>query len=101
MHSELNDEQYRLLQTFNDLAAGSPTTDITASDAAQAAEFDPRSPESETYLGLLIMAAFWAVFSGAVVAVSEREASQREALGWVASFAAASLVAALCFGLLL
>ena len=59
------------------------------------------SAESETYLGLLIMAAFWAVYSGAVVAVSEREASQREALGWVASFAAASLVAAFCFGLLL
>jgi len=59
------------------------------------------SSESETYLGLLIMAAFWALFSGAVVAVSEREASQREALGWVASFAAASLVAAFCFGVLL
>jgi hypothetical protein len=59
------------------------------------------SSESETYLGLLIFAAFWAVFSGAVVAVSEREASQREALCWVASFAAASLVAAFCFGLLL
>ena len=59
------------------------------------------SSESETYLGLLIMAAFWALFSGAVVVVSEREASQREALGWVASFAAASLVAAFCFGVLL
>jgi hypothetical protein len=59
------------------------------------------SPESETYLGVLIMAAFWAVFSGAVVAVSEREASQREAVGWVASFGAASLVAAFCFGMLL
>ena len=59
------------------------------------------SPESETYLGLLIMAALWALFSGAVVAVSERETSQREALGWVASFAAASLGAALCFGVLL
>jgi hypothetical protein len=59
------------------------------------------SSESETYLGLLIMAALWAFFSGAVVAVTEREASQREALGWVASFAVASLVAAFCFGLLL
>jgi hypothetical protein len=58
------------------------------------------SAESETYLGLLIMAAFWAVFSGAVVALTEREASQREALGWVASFVAASLVAAFCFGML-
>jgi hypothetical protein len=59
------------------------------------------SSESETYLGLLIMAAFWAFFSGAVVALIEREASRREALGWVASFAAASLVAAFCFGVLL
>ena len=61
------------------------------------------SPESETYLGLLIMAALWAFFSGAVVAIIEREgvASHSEALGWVASFAVASLVAAFCFGLLL
>ena len=59
------------------------------------------SSESETYLGLLIMATFWALVSVAVVAVSEREASQREALGWVASFAVASLVAAYCFGMLL
>jgi hypothetical protein len=59
------------------------------------------SSESETYLGLLIMAAFWAFFSGAVVAVSEHEASQSEALSWVVSFAAATLVAAFCFGMLL
>jgi hypothetical protein len=57
--------------------------------------------EAETYLGLLIMAAFWAFFSGAVVALSEHEASRREALGWVASFAAATLVAAFFFGMLL
>ena len=56
------------------------------------------SSESETYLGLLIMAAFWALFSGAVVAVIEREASRSEALSWVVSFAAATLVAACCFG---
>ena len=49
MQSELSDDQYRLLQTFNELAAGIPTTDVAASDAAQAAqaaqaaEFDPRS----------------------------------------------------------
>jgi cytochrome bd-type quinol oxidase subunit 2 len=59
------------------------------------------SSEFETYLGLLILAAFWAFFSGAVVALNEREASQREALGWAASFAVASLVAAFCFGVLL
>ena len=60
------------------------------------------SSESETYLGLLIMAAFWALFSGAVVAVSEHDgSSQIEALSWVVSFAAATLVAAFCFGMLL
>ena len=59
------------------------------------------SSESETYLGLLILTAFWALFSGAVVAVTEREASRSEALSWVVSFAAATLVAAYCFGMLL
>jgi hypothetical protein len=59
------------------------------------------SPESETYLGLLIMAVLWALFGGAVVALTEREGSQREAVGWTASFGAASLVAAFCFGMLL
>jgi hypothetical protein len=47
------------------------------------------------------MAAFWAFFSGAVVALTEREASRSEALSWVVSFAAATLVAAYCFGMLL
>ena len=47
------------------------------------------------------MAAFWALFSGAVVAAIEREASRSEALSWVVSFAAATLVAAFCFGMLL
>ena len=50
---------------------------------------------------LLIMAVLWALFSGAVVALTEREGSQREAVGWTASFGAASLVAAFCFGMLL
>jgi hypothetical protein len=59
------------------------------------------SSESETYLGLLIMAAFWALFSGAVVALIEREASRREALSWAVSFVAGTLVAAFCFGMLL
>jgi hypothetical protein len=59
------------------------------------------SSESETYLGLLIVAAFWAFFSGAVVAVSQREASRSAALGWIGSFVAASLAAAFCFGMLL
>jgi hypothetical protein len=59
------------------------------------------SSESETYLGLLIMATFWAFFSGAVVALIEREASRREALSWVVSFATGTLVAAYCFAMLL
>ena len=59
------------------------------------------SSESETYLGLLIMAALWALFSGAVVALIEREASRRETLSWVVSFAAGTLVAAFCFEMLL
>ena len=59
------------------------------------------SSESETYLGLLILTAFWALFSGAVVVLSEHEASRREALSWVVSFAAGTLVAAFCFGMLL
>ena len=54
MQSELNDDQYRLLQTFNDLAAGSPTTDVAASDAAQAVEFDPRSLDFDAALSYLV-----------------------------------------------
>jgi hypothetical protein len=49
----------------------------------------------ETYLGLLIMAVFWAIFSGACVHERQRTAS------WASSFLAASLVAAYCFGRLL
>jgi hypothetical protein len=53
------------------------------------------SSEADTYLGLLIIAIFWAVFSGAVVAVSEHEtSSQKSAARWVASFVVASLVGA-------
>jgi hypothetical protein len=54
MQSELNDDQYRLLQTFNDRAAGSPTTDVAASDAARAAEFDPRSLDFDAALSYLV-----------------------------------------------
>ena len=79
-------------------------------DAPYAVAMVPRVPtslsamvssESETYLGLLIMAAFWALLSGAVIAASEHEASRRAALGWAVSFAAATLVAAFFFGMLL
>ena len=60
------------------------------------------SSESETYLGLLIMAAFWAFFSGAVVAVSEHDASsQKSAARWAASFVVASLVGAYFLWMLL
>ena len=52
------------------------------------------SSEAETYLGLLILAAFWAFFSAAVVAVSEREMSQKSAVRWAVSMAVASLVMA-------
>jgi hypothetical protein len=53
------------------------------------------SSEADTYLGLLIIAIFWAVFSGAVVAVSEHDASsQKSAARWAASFVVASLVGA-------
>jgi len=53
------------------------------------------SSEADTYLGLLIIAIFWAFFSGAVVAVSERDASsQKSAARWAASFVVASLVGA-------
>jgi hypothetical protein len=53
------------------------------------------SSESDAYMGLLIIAIFWAFFSGAVVAVSEHEASsQKSAARWAASFVVASLVGA-------
>jgi hypothetical protein len=54
MQSELSDDQYRLLQTFNDLAAGSPTTNVAARDAAQAAQFDPRSLDFDAALSYLV-----------------------------------------------
>jgi hypothetical protein len=54
MQSELNDEQYRLLKTLNDLASGSPTTDVAATDAAQAAQFDPRSLDFDAALSYLV-----------------------------------------------
>ena len=59
------------------------------------------SSEADTYLGLLIMAALWAFFSAAVVAVSEREMSQKSAVRWAVSMAVASLVMAYFLGILL
>jgi hypothetical protein len=57
--------------------------------------------EADAYLGLFIMAAFWAWFSAAEVVVTTHEGTRREAAGWAVSFAASSLVAAYCFGRLL
>ena len=60
------------------------------------------SSEADTYLGLLIFAIFWAFFSGAVVALSEHEASsQKSAARWAASFVVASLVGAYFLWMLL
>ena len=60
------------------------------------------SSEADTYLGLLIFAIFWALFSGAVVAVSEHDASsQKSAARWAASFVVASLVGAYLLWMLL
>ena len=54
MQSELSGDQHRLLRAFNGLAEGSPTTDVTASAAAQEAGFDLDSHEFETALGYLV-----------------------------------------------
>jgi hypothetical protein len=59
------------------------------------------SSEADTYLGLLIMAVFWASFSAAVVAVSEHDASHKSAARWAASFVVASLVGAYFLWMLL
>ena len=60
------------------------------------------SSEADTYIGLLIFAILWAFFSGAVVAVSEHEASsQKSAARWAASFVVASLVGAYFLWMLL
>ena len=60
------------------------------------------SSEADTYIGLLIFAIFWAFFSGAVVALSEHEASsEKSAARWAASFVVASLVGAYFLWILL
>ena len=59
------------------------------------------SSEADTYLGLFIFAAFWAFFSAAVVALSEREMSQKTAVRWAVSMAVASLVGAYFLWMLL
>ena len=59
--------------------------------------FATLEPEDEIFLGLFIFAAFWALFSSAVVLVSIHEMAQRSAWRWATSLAAASLVMAYCF----
>jgi hypothetical protein len=58
-------------------------------------------PEDEFFLGLFIIVAFWALFSGAVVLLSIYEMAQRSAWRWATSLAAASLVMAYCLWKLL
>jgi hypothetical protein len=54
MESELSGNQHQLLRAFDQLAGGSPTTDVTASAAAQEAGFDPGSREFEAAQGYLV-----------------------------------------------
>jgi hypothetical protein len=54
VESELSSDQHQLLRAFDELAGGNPTTDVTASDAAQEAGLDPGSREFETALGYLV-----------------------------------------------
>jgi hypothetical protein len=61
----------------------------------------PLGSEDEVFLGLFIIAAFWALFSGAVVLLNIHEMAQRSAWRWAMSLAAASLVMAYCFWKLL
>src|SRR5215210_6567079 len=54
MESDLSGNQDQLLRAFDELAAGSPATDVTASDAAQKAGLDPDTREFEAALGYLV-----------------------------------------------
>ena len=54
MESELSGDQHRLLRAFDELAAGSPATDVAAGVAAQKAGFDHDSREFDAALGYLV-----------------------------------------------
>jgi hypothetical protein len=54
MESELSGDQHQLLRAFDQVAGGSPTTDVTASAAAQEAGFDPGSREFAAAQGYLV-----------------------------------------------
>jgi hypothetical protein len=55
----------------------------------------------ETYVGLLIMAVLWAIFSGACVVATTHARQRRASWAWASSFVAASLFAAYFFGRML
>ena len=57
--------------------------------------------DSDTWVGLLIFAASWALFSGACVVASTHAWELRAAWFWATSFGTTSLAAAYCFGRLL
>ncbi len=59
------------------------------------------SVAEETYVGLLVMAVLWAIFSGACVVATAHARERRASWGWASSFSAASIAAAYCFGRLL
>ena len=52
----------------------------------------------DTYVGLLIMAVLWAIFSGACVVATIKARQRRASWAWTSSFLAASLFAAYFFG---
>jgi hypothetical protein len=54
MESELSGDQHQLLRAFDELAAGSPATDVTTSAVAQKAGLDPDTREFEAVLGYLV-----------------------------------------------
>jgi hypothetical protein len=54
MESELSGNQHQLLRAFDEMAGGSPTTDVTASASAQVAGLDPDSREFEAALDYLV-----------------------------------------------
>jgi hypothetical protein len=57
--------------------------------------------DSDPWVGLLIFATFWALFSGACVFAATHSRELRAASFWGSSFGTASVAAAYCFGRLL
>jgi hypothetical protein len=59
------------------------------------------SGDEAWYLAVLTFAAFWAAISAAMVIGSVHEGAKGAAWFWAAVFAASSLSAAYCFGMLI